>query len=184
MSRPQSKHVRVDATFPSAAAVCDLCGRWYNLRDLAFDFEWGGNKLYNTGSLRCCECIDIPQEQFRTIILAPDPPPLPNVRVPYFDYEEQTVLIAQTADPFGPPWAAGPQLILCDQTGEIPLLMQYLTQSAPGPAPLPGTDFFVLGQSDLGGGDSLLGPPTSPPSNISQFFKLGQSKTGGTNVLG
>ena len=55
--------------------------------------------MYNTGSLVCFDrCYDIPQEQLRTIILPPDPPPVINSRVPNFTYEEtgpvQTTLTA------------------------------------------------------------------------------------------
>lgn len=136
MSRQQSRYVRVNQSNPSAAAVCDLCGRWYNHFDLQWNMQWGGTKLFNTWSLRCRECLDTPQEQLRSVVLPPDPEPILNARVPDFSYEEQTVLIAQ----FGgvqrppssagrPPWGAGPQLILCDQTGEVPLILQYLTSS-------------------------------------------------------
>lgn len=157
MSRPQAKYVRVDSSSPSAAALCDRCGRQFNLRSLTWQYEWAGEKLYNTRALVCTQgdCLDVPQEQLRTIILPPDPPPLPNARVPYFDYEEQTVRIVQFADTFGPPWAAGPQLMRCDQTGKQERVIQYLTQSAPGPAPGPGEPGFILGESILGGGDVL-----------------------------
>ena len=138
MSRRQSNYVRVNASDPEGAGQCDRCGRWFNLRSLTFQFEWSGTHLYNTGVLVCTQggCLDVPQEQFRTIILPPDPPPLLNARVPNFAYEEQTVLIAQFGGAPGeknfvpagqPPWGAAPQLLLCDQTGEIPLVMQYLT---------------------------------------------------------
>jgi hypothetical protein len=129
MSRPQSKHVRVNPNNPSAAAECDLCGRWYNLVDLKFNMEWSGTHIYNTGSLRCRECLDVPQEQWRTIVLPPDPPPVLNARVPNFDYEEQTTRITQFAGPNAPPYGAGPQMLRCTQTGEQARVLQYLTSS-------------------------------------------------------
>jgi hypothetical protein len=122
-----SYHTRVDATSPEAAGVCDLCGIWYPLRELRQQQEWAGEHVFQFNSLRCEKCWDVPFELNRTILLPPDPPPVFNVRVPNFAYEEQTVLIAQWGGPNEPPWGAGPELILCDQTGEIPLLMQYLT---------------------------------------------------------
>lgn len=186
MSRPQSKYVRVDATNPSGAGQCSRCGRWFNLRNLTWQHQWAGQHLYNTRVLVCTEggCLDVPNEQLRTILLPPDPEPLLNARVPDYSYEEQTVLIMQFADVLQPqlPWAAGPQLIMCDQTGEQAFILQYLTQSAPGEAPPPGTDFFVVGQSDLGGGDSLVGARmvNSNPT----AFKTGKSKAGGEDELG
>ena len=130
MSRPQSKYVRVNPTDPEGASQCDRCGRWFNLRDLVWQDAWSGTHLYNTGVLVCTtgDCYDIPQEQLRTIILPPDPPPLLNARVPNFAYEEMTPIIAQFAGA-QPPWGAGPEMILCDQSGEIAFVLQYLTSS-------------------------------------------------------
>ena len=137
MVDPLPKYARVDTQNPEAFAQCDRCGFWYNRSKLGWQYEWGGMKLYTTGVLLCLEgnkCYDIPQEQLRTIILPPDPPPIVNARVPNFDYEEQTPLLYQTGVRAGinnqlPPWLAGPQLQLCDQTGTIVLVMQYLSSS-------------------------------------------------------
>jgi hypothetical protein len=129
MSRRQANHVRVDAGNPQAAGQCDLCGRWYNHVDLRWNMEWSGTQLRNTYSLRCRECVDRPQEQLRTIILPPDPPPILNARVPNFAYEEQTVMILEYNAPQNPPWGAGPQTIVCLQDGETPCILQYLTSS-------------------------------------------------------
>lgn len=132
MSRPQSRFVVVNANDPAGAAQCDRCGHWFNLRDLTWQYEWGGVSLYNKRVLVCTvgnRCYDFPQEQLRTIILPPDPLPLKNPRVPDFAYEEQTVILMQFAGPNEPPWGAGPELIMCDQTGETPLILQYLTSS-------------------------------------------------------
>jgi hypothetical protein len=137
MSRPQSKYVKVDASSPQAAGQCDRCSQWWPVRELIWQDYWAGPKLYNSQLLVCSHCYDIPNEQYRTIILEPDPPPILNSRVPNFAYEESTVLIAQFGASKGrqpypnsqPPWGSGPQLLLCDQTGEVPLIMQYLTSS-------------------------------------------------------
>lgn len=138
MSRPQSRYVRVDPQNPEGAGECQRCGRWYQLRALNWQFQWSGTHLYNIGALVCDECLDIPQEQLRTIILPPDPPPLINARVPNFDYEEQTVRILQFADPLTPPpqqpWAQGPQTLRATQfAGDLDSgqarVLQYLTSS-------------------------------------------------------
>lgn len=134
MGRPQANHVIVDPSNPQAAGQCDLCGRWYQLRTLRPQAEWAGNHLYTFESRRCRECWDKPQEQFRTIILPPDPPPLPNARVPNFAYEEQTTRIVQFAGrniyrEQSEAYGSGPQLTRCDQTGMVPRTLQYLTSS-------------------------------------------------------
>lgn len=134
--RPHGKYASVDPNNPEAFGQCGRCSFWYNLRALSWQLEWAGQRIYSKQILVCERCYDRPDEQLRTIILPPDPPPLPNARVPDFAYEQQTVLIAQfhntgqqPAPNSQPPWGSGPGLILCDQSGEVPLLAQYLTSS-------------------------------------------------------
>lgn len=125
--RPHGKYARVDPRNPEAFAQCDRCGFWRNRTDLVWQTEWAGTHIYNIRILVCSDrCFDTPQEQFRTIILPPDPPSVINARVPDFAYEEQLVLIAQVPGVKPPPWGEGPQLLLSDQSGTIPLLAQYL----------------------------------------------------------
>lgn len=129
MGRPQSKYVRVDPTNPEGAGECDRCGFWYQLADMQWQMQWSGTRLFNTGALVCDDCLDVPQEQLRTIILPPDPLPLINARVPNFAYEEQTVRITEYNSPKNPPWGAGPQMIRCLQNGETPRILQFTTSS-------------------------------------------------------
>lgn len=91
MADPLPKFARVNPQNPEAFAQCDRCGAWYNRTDLTYQMAWAGTQLYNTGALVCTtgnNCYDIPNEQLRTIILPPDPPPVLNARVPDFAYEE------------------------------------------------------------------------------------------------
>ena len=126
--RPHGR-ARVNPKDPHAQAVCDLCGEWFNLVDLQFQFQWTGTHLTNIRSLRCYRCLDVPTEQLRTIILPPDPPPVLNARVPNFAYEEQTVRITQYGNAKPPPWGSGPQMIRCFENGETPRILQYTTSS-------------------------------------------------------
>lgn len=85
MADPLPKYARVNQRNPEAWAQCDRCGFWYQSKDLAFQFEWAGTHLYNTGLLVCTtgnRCYDKPFEQLRTIIFPPDPPPILNARTP------------------------------------------------------------------------------------------------------
>ena len=65
---------------PRAKGECDRCRFWYPLDALQRQFEWRGAYLGDTGYLVCCRCLDIPQEQLRTIILPADPYPRVNPR--------------------------------------------------------------------------------------------------------
>jgi hypothetical protein len=131
MADPLPKYAIVDASNPTGWAVCDRCGFWRNRSDLKWQYEFGGMHLYNLEILVCADrCADVPQEQLRTIIIPPDPPPIVNARVPNYDYEEQTVIQLQTGSPKGvnnlqPPWNAGPQQQLCNQNGTELLIYQY-----------------------------------------------------------
>lgn len=73
-------HARVNPRAPRAFAVCDRCGMLYNHVDLQFQYEWRGTAKQNTGRLVCRGCLDVPQEQFRTLVLSPDPVPIRNAR--------------------------------------------------------------------------------------------------------
>jgi hypothetical protein len=134
LADPLPKYARVDTTNPESYAQCDRCGLWFNRSDLVFQVEWAGMSLYSTGALVCTvgpKCFDLPQEQLRTIILPPDPPPIINARVPNFDYEEQTVIQIQFGgtskiNNMSPPWQAGPQMALTLEGGSnLALLYQY-----------------------------------------------------------
>lgn len=133
--RPHGKYASVSPQNPSAFAQCDRCGFWRNREDLVMQVYWAGQQLFSNQVLVCYDrCYDIPNEQLRTIILPPDPPPIINARVPNYQYEEQIPLVAQQGvpDPSNSnkliPWGVGPELLLSDQSGDVVLLAQY-TQS-------------------------------------------------------
>ncbi len=89
MSNNATGRAFVDPSSPRAFAVCDRCGRWYNHRDLVWQYEWAGTQLINIGALVCTDtCVDIPQIQLKTIILPPDPYPILNARVEPFTLDE------------------------------------------------------------------------------------------------
>lgn len=128
MPLPKPKFARVDERNPEAFARCDRCGAWYNRGDLAFQYEWSGTHLYNTGALVCTtgnRCYDKPFEQLRTIILPPDPPPILNARTENFAYDEQIVRILEYNAVQNPPWGAGPQTLRSLQDGETPRLLEF-----------------------------------------------------------
>ena len=129
MPRPHGKYARVNQTSPEAFAICDRCGFLRNHNDLVWQVGWAGTHLYNFQILVCRDrCFDQPNEQLRTIILPPDPPPILNARVPDFEYEEQTPRVTQYGMK-APPWGSGPGMIRCLQNGETVRILQYTTSS-------------------------------------------------------
>ena len=75
-----SGRARISVRSPAALAECDRCAMWWKRVNLIHQMQWAGNKLMDTGLLVCRECLDVPQEQFRTLILPADPMPVPNPR--------------------------------------------------------------------------------------------------------
>ncbi len=74
---PQGR-ATVDPTRPRAFGTCQRCGWIDNLYKFRWQYEWAGTKLQNLRFLVCDVCYDKPQEQLRTIVLPPDPPPILN----------------------------------------------------------------------------------------------------------
>ena len=81
-------HARVSVRNVQAAAICDRCGRVFNHVDLRWQNEWRGATLQNIRILVCQDCLDIPQENIRSIVLPADPTPIINARVQDFDLAE------------------------------------------------------------------------------------------------
>ena len=73
-------HARTNRRQPTAKGVCDRCGFWYPLSDLRRQFQWAGASLFDTGYLVCERDLDIPFEQYKVLILPPDPIPRTNPR--------------------------------------------------------------------------------------------------------
>lgn len=112
-------HARVSSRRPSAAGVCDRCGRLFTHSTLRFQFDWRGERLQNLRILVCDSgCYDEPQEQLRARILAPDPIPIPNARPePFtftgFSYDESNIMVQPSAWFVGSP-VDGAQLLMPD----------------------------------------------------------------------
>lgn len=70
----------VSARWPRVHAICGRCGGRFNHDELQWQFQWVGPRLQNLRLLVCKTCLDVPQEQLRTIILPPDPVPIENPR--------------------------------------------------------------------------------------------------------
>lgn len=93
---------RINARSPQAAGVCDRCGFVVNFVDLIWQYEWRGPSLENIRILVCRNCLDVPQENVRAIVVPADPMPIINARVQDYvsaatDYH--TISAPQVVDP-------------------------------------------------------------------------------------
>src|SRR6185312_16753536 len=79
----------VDINHVEPWGFCDRCNMRYNLSELVWQHEWSGPKLRNT-RLRVCTrtCLDVPNEQLRTIKIGPDPVPLRDPRPGFWATQE------------------------------------------------------------------------------------------------
>lgn len=82
----RSGRARCNPSSPMAYAVCDRCSIWYNFSALSWQFQWRGPLRQNTRILVCEHCLDVPNEQRRSIAVPADPTPVMNARVQ--DYAE------------------------------------------------------------------------------------------------
>lgn len=76
----RSGRATISMSRPRALGECDRCSEWRNLDYLFHQMQWTGNVLTDTGLLVCDDCLDVPQPQFKTPILPPDPYPRINPR--------------------------------------------------------------------------------------------------------
>ena len=61
---------------PQPVGICRRCGFKYYLSQLVTQYEWRGPNLGATLTRVCIRtCLDVPNEQLRTIIIGPDPVP-------------------------------------------------------------------------------------------------------------
>lgn len=154
MSLPHGR-AKVDATRPSAFAICDRCGLLYNHRDLHWQYDFRGRSLANLRILVCETCEDTPQPQLKPRIIPPDPVSIPNARPDRYSQYETNYRITQgnSVDFWtGLPVSSGDNRItqtdayrVTQQTGEAPY--GYNTE--------PGTNFQVPGDDQLGSDQGL-----------------------------
>ena len=75
-----SGRARISTRHPKAMGESDRSGFWYPLHEMRRQYQWAGNKLVDTGLLVGPDEEDVPQDQYRSLILPPDPRPVPNPR--------------------------------------------------------------------------------------------------------
>ena len=142
MSLPHGR-ARVNATSPSAFAICDRCGFLYNHRDLHWQYDYRGRSLANLRILVCETCEDTPQNQLKPRIIPPDPVAIPNARPERYRQYETNNRITQgnTVDFWtGLPVQGGDNRITENGSNRV----TQMTGAAPGNKNMfPGARFMV-----------------------------------------
>ncbi len=86
--RPHPRLADTDPSYPQGWATCQRCGFVTNLVKMSWDVQYSGPALINKRFLVCELCVDIPQDQLRSIVLPPDPPGLMNARPEPYTIDE------------------------------------------------------------------------------------------------
>lgn len=76
---------RISASAPQAAGQCDRCGFIFTHSTLKFQMDYAGAGLINKNMLVCDRCLDVPQDQLRSIVIPADPLPINNPRPANFE---------------------------------------------------------------------------------------------------
>lgn len=78
--RPHPRRTTLDINDPDPWATSDRSGFIGDHSKMMFQMQYAGSQLINTGLLVHPDEYDIPNEQFRTLVLPPDPDVLFNAR--------------------------------------------------------------------------------------------------------
>jgi hypothetical protein len=97
--RPHPRRLEIDSSSPRGAGTCDRCEFVTNLYKLSEQQDWRGLQLVGLHNLCCQDCIDDPQRQLGSIILAPDPPGLLNARPEPYPIDEYWPRLLQGGQP-------------------------------------------------------------------------------------
>lgn len=89
--RPHPRRARTDPRDPRAWASSDRNGMVGNHKDMVWQYDWAGTELINKRILIHRDEYDIPQRQLGTIVLPPDPIPIPNARPEQYLIDEVPV---------------------------------------------------------------------------------------------
>lgn len=77
-----------DPSAPEPPGICDDCGFKYMRSELKWQYDFRGDTLQNLRYLKCWRCLDIPQDQLRTVIVPPDPVPIKDPRPGFYASQE------------------------------------------------------------------------------------------------
>lgn len=97
---PHDLKCPTDIRHPRPVGICDRCGQKYYLDDLPWAYDWRGNELANLRLRVSHQCLDVPNEQLRPIIIGPDPTPILDAR-PYY-YAQQNAAPTPAIPDTGP----------------------------------------------------------------------------------
>jgi len=97
--RPHPKGARTNPRSPRGWGTCQRCGFIYNLEKLQWQLQWRGMAPMDVNLQVCKTCLDIPQRQLGSIILPPDPLPLPSALPEPYAIDEYWPRLVQGGQP-------------------------------------------------------------------------------------
>src|SRR4051812_32048820 len=77
MAYPHNLRAPTSIRSPAPVGLCRRCGFLYPISMLVDQYEWRGPSLTKILGRVCVRtCLDVPNEQLRTIVIGPDPKPV------------------------------------------------------------------------------------------------------------
>lgn len=77
-----------DPRAPEPVGICRRCGFKYPLSQLVDQYQWAGTGLVKVLTRVCTRtCLDEPNETLRTIVIGPDPAPIPDASPPFYSQQ-------------------------------------------------------------------------------------------------
>lgn len=119
--RPHPKRTTLDIDRPDPWSTSDRGGWVGDHSQMRWQFVWAGSQIINTGLLVFEDEYDIPNEQFRTLVLPPDPDPLMNARPEPYVIDETDWLTTGVR--------GGGGSVLETQNGELLVTMPSATEA-------------------------------------------------------
>ncbi|TXH15040.1 MAG: hypothetical protein E6R03_08065 [Hyphomicrobiaceae bacterium] len=151
-------HPRGTTTNPSDGPwqTCQRCGFVVSQSRISFQFDYmGGPTPMNTGLMVCGRCLDVPNEQFRLLILPPDPAPIFNTNPEPYAIDETNWLTTQDDE------------IITTQDDAL------ITPTEPNPANDPNTAYL----------SASLSYPSGSVATLYLDLFIGDPAAGGVSVL-
>lgn len=96
--RRHPRRAEVDPTAPRAWGTSDRNGMIGQHNRMQWQYDWAGFELINQRILVHEDELDVPQRQLGSIIIPPDPLPIPNARPEQYAMDEEPVSTITTED--------------------------------------------------------------------------------------
>lgn len=153
-------HARASPSNPIGVFLCDRCTMVWPRTAARRQFYWSGARLADSGLIVCTKCLDDPNEQYRALILPPDPIPFDNPRPDYSITPPATAGLSPPTSPLTQGFTGYQLGSVADQTWPITKAAVLAQVAALSGVPTPTLLDRSIIISSAFGSQSLVSTPT------------------------